>query len=137
MKIREVMETRFVAAEADATCASLAQRMVAGLVSGVTVTDDQGQVIGVVTEHDILKALLDRDDGLFTAAKEIMRPQPICLDADAAVDQAIDLMNGHGILPIPVTSQGRLVGTMSRSDVLRAYIAEQSEIFALTPNFDD
>ena len=126
-----------MAAQANATCVSLAQKMVAGLVNGLPVTDEHGFVVGVVTEFDLLKVLLNGNGGLTTAVKEIMTPQPVCVDVDHTLDHAIYLMSEHNMVHIPVTSQGRLVGTMSRRDILRAYIAKESEIFEVTQSFDD
>lgn len=137
MRVREVMDTRVMAAKANATCVSLAKEMVSGRVNGLPVIDEQDCVVGVVTEFDLLKVLLLGNGGLSHVVKDVMTPQPVCVDVEHSVDHAIYLMSEHDMVQIPVTSQGRLVGTMSRRDILRAYIAEESEIFAVTQSFDD
>ena len=129
MKISEIMANRVVAARPNATCTSLAQKMLSGFVSGLPVTDDEGHVIGVVTEFDILKVLRKGKDGLSAVAEEIMTRDPICLEADENVGEAIELMAEHHIIRIPVVRNGKLVGIVSRTDILSAYVKEEFQVF--------
>jgi len=129
MKISQIMTRRVVAAKSNATCNSLAQKMLSGFFSGMPVTDDQGNVIGVVTEFDILKVLRSGEDGLQVVAQDVMTKEPICLEADHTIDEAIELMTKHNIIRIPVVRNGKLVGIVSRSDILRAYVREEFEVF--------
>ena len=110
--------------------------MLSGFVSGLPVIDDQGHVIGVVTEFDILKVLRNGENGLAAVAKDIMTKEPICLEANQTVDEAIELMTRHHIIRIPVTSAGKLVGIVSRTDVLGAYVKEEFQVFEATPEFE-
>jgi len=135
MKVSEIMETRVVAAKANATCTSLAQKMLSGFLSGLPVTDDEGCVIGVVTEFDILKVLRN-GASLSKTAKDIMSDKPICLDANQSVEEAIDLMTRHHIMRIPVVSRGKLVGIVSRTDVLRAFVKEEFQVFEASQDLD-
>jgi len=128
MKISQIMSTRVVAAKPYATCTSLAQKMLSGFISGLPVTDDEGHVIGVVTEFDILKVLRN-GKSLSVVAEDIMTKEPICLEADQTVEEAIELMTRHHIIRIPVVRNGKLVGIVSRSDILRAYVKEEFQVF--------
>jgi CBS domain-containing protein len=136
MKVSRIMETRVVAAKANATCTSLAQKMLSGFLSGLPVTDDEGHVIGVVTEFDILKVLRNGANGLSKVARDIMTEKPICLDVNQSVEEAIELMTRHHIIRIPVVSGDKLVGIVSRTDVLRAYVKEEFQVFEATPDFE-
>ena len=129
MKISEIMTRRVVAAKSNASCNTLAHKMLSGFFSGMPVTDDQGMVIGVVTEFDILTALRSGKDGLHMVAEEIMTRDPICLQADDTVDQAVELMTRYNIIRIPVVREGKLAGIVSRSDILRAFVREEFQIF--------
>ncbi len=129
MKISEIMTSRVVAARPNASCTSLAHKMLAGFVSGLPVTDDDGHCIGVVTEFDILKVLRKGKEGLSSVAEDIMTREPICLEADQSVDEAIELMTLHHIIRIPVIRNRKLVGIVSRTDILRAYVKEEFQVF--------
>jgi len=135
MKVNEIMETRVVAAKTNATCTSLAQKMLSGFISGLPVTDDEGHVIGVVTEFDILKVLRNGAN-LSKTAKDIMSDKPICLEANQSVEEAIELMTRHHIMRIPVVSDGKLVGIVSRTDVLRAFVKEEFQVFEPTQDLE-
>ena len=136
MKVSQIMETRVTAAKANAACTSLAQKMLSGFVSGLPVTDDEGHVIGVVTEFDILKVLRNGGNGMSKVARDIMSEKPICLEADQSVEEAIDLMTTNHIMRIPVVSGGKLVGIVSRTDVLRAFVKEEFQVFEATEVFE-
>lgn len=136
MKVSQIMETRVVAAKANATCTSLAQKMLSGFVSGLPVTDDEGHVIGVVTEFDILKVLRNGRNGLSLVAKDVMTKKPICIEANQSVDEVIELMTQNHIIRVPVVSDGKLVGMVSRTEVLRAYVKEEFQVFEASQDFE-
>jgi CBS domain-containing protein len=58
-----------------------------------------------------------------------MTKEPICLDADQTVEAAIELMTRHHVIRIPVVRNGKLVGIVSRTDILRAYVKEEFQVF--------
>ncbi len=66
--------------------------------------------IGVVTEFDILKVLRKGKEGLSAVAEEIMTKDPICLEADQSVGEAIELMAEHHIIRIPGGSKWQVSG---------------------------
>jgi len=124
MKVGEVMTRRVVAATKNVTCHDLAKKMLSGFFSGLPVVDEQQRVIGVVTEFDILKVLQNPDEYSFTStlAEAIMSRDPMCIEEDAEVEQAIQLMRKHHFIRLPVVRNGKLVGVISRGDILRAYV---------------
>lgn len=129
MTISQIMTRRVVAAKPSASCNSLAHKMLSGFFSGMPVTDDQGNVIGIVTEFDLLKALRKGQDGLHMVAEQIMTKDPICIQADDSVDEAVEWMTRYNIIRIPVVRDGKLVGIVSRSDILRAFVKEEFQVF--------
>ncbi len=126
MKVKDCMTRHVVAARRQATCRELAQQMLAGRFSGIPIVDDQLRVIGMVTEFDLLKALKTDQSHMFGAiiAEEIMSQEPICIEEEAELDEAIQLMTRHHIIRLPVVRKNRLVGVISRSDILRAFVQD-------------
>jgi CBS domain-containing protein len=126
MKVGEVMSRRVVAATPHATCQDLAKKMLSGFFSGLPVVDEQQRVIGIVTEFDILKVLQNREQYGFCSAtaEEIMSKEPVCINEDAEVDEAIRLMRERRFIRLPVVRDGKLVGVISRGDILRAYVQD-------------
>ncbi len=126
MKVGEVMSRRVVAATPHATCQDLAKKMLSGFFSGLPVVDEQQRVIGIVTEFDILKVLQShkKSDLCSATAEEIMSKEPVCINEDAEVDEAIRLMRERRFIRLPVVRDGKLVGVISRGDILRAYVQD-------------
>lgn len=125
MTVSEVMTRRVVAATCQATCATLARKMLSGFFSGVPVVDDEGRVVGVVTEFDLLNVLKAGRGALTTTVEAVMTRNPICVSEEATVEEAIALMIEHHIIRLPVLREGRLVGVVSRCDILRAFVQEE------------
>lgn len=125
MTVIEIMTRRVVAATRQATCATLARKMLSGFFSGVPVVDDDGRVVGVVTEFDLLNVLKAGQGALTTTVEAIMTRDPICVSEDASIEEVIALMTEHHIIRLPVLREGRLVGVVSRCDILRAFVQDE------------
>jgi CBS domain-containing protein len=92
-----------------------------GFFSGMPVTENDGKVIGVVTEIDLLKHIRQDADVKNLKADEIMTKDPITVDISTPLDNVLSIMIEKNIIRIPVTEEGRLVGVIARRDMLRYY----------------
>ncbi|MEM6676166.1 MAG: CBS domain-containing protein [Planctomycetota bacterium] len=99
-------------------------------ISGATVVDDQGQVVGVISEMDCLQAVLSNTyhgDAGGTVA-DIMTTEVETVEEGANVlDVAKKLIEGHR-RRFPVVQEGRFVGQVSCRSILKAVVE-----FAETP----
>jgi len=88
---------------------------------GSLVVCDREQMIGIITERDILKACATHGAGFGNRlVREHMTPQPIAADPEAEVDQVMGLLTAKRIRHLPVLDQDRLVGIISIGDVVKA-----------------
>jgi CBS domain-containing protein len=96
--------------------------MLMGGFSGIPVTERDGSVVGLVSELDIIRALRAGKalDGV--TAADIMTAEVITVNADATVEEVMEIMDTKQIVRVPVLEDGKLVGVVSRPDVLRAAI---------------
>ena len=122
MKARDVMDKRVTAATPRAIGRDLAQQMLSGMSSGLPVVDANNHIIGVVTEFDLLKAITDGKDLQTVKAAEIMSRPAICVEEDDEIEIVITKMTTHNIIRIPVVRDGKLVGLISRADILSRMI---------------
>ena len=118
VKARELMQTRIVAATRHYSARDLAVLMHTGSFSGIPIIDPGNHLVGMVTEFDILKALAEKKDLHSLKADEIMSPLPLAVEENASAEEVIQLMLTHKILRLPVTRDGRLLGVISRADIL-------------------
>ncbi|HOI93330.1 MAG TPA: CBS domain-containing protein [Syntrophobacter fumaroxidans] len=122
LKAGSVMTKPVVFARKDTTARDITVQLLNGLYSGMPITDEEDQVIGIVTELDLLEAASEgRDLGELTA-EEVMTKDPFTTDIDTPISEVINLMREYNIIRLPVTEQGALVGIVSRCDILRKII---------------
>lgn len=122
MKARDVMNKRVTAATPKAIGRDLAQQLLSGMYSGLPVVDASNHVVGVVTEFDLLKAVTDGKDMQTVTATEIMGRPAICVEEDDDINMVIAKMTTHNFVRVPVIRDGKLVGIISRADILSRMI---------------
>ena len=112
--VKDLMTTEVVTFHADTSVDEIATTLTASQFTGAPVLDDEGHVIGIVSEVDV-----------FTkkgkTAREIMSPHVITVTEDTGVDAAARLLAVERIRRLPVMRAGRMVGLISRSDILEFF----------------
>ncbi|MDQ3856489.1 MAG: CBS domain-containing protein [Chloroflexota bacterium] len=91
-------------------------------ISGMPVVERDGTVIGMVTADDILRAFVNGLELRSLTVREIMSRDPITVDVETPVVEVIQVLHDEGILRVPVLENNRLVGIISRSDVIKALV---------------
>lgn len=120
LKATQLMVHSVTCAEPKASVRHIGQQLLAGPYSGMPVTDEAGQVIGMITEFDLLKAVAEGRDLAQTAVEEVMSTAVVAADIDTPVGEVMTLMKEKKVRRLPITEKGRLVGVVARVDVLRA-----------------
>lgn len=141
MQIADFMTRRVMTVAPDASIVEAAERMLDNKVSGLPVVDAAGQVVGIISEHDLLLetnngrrgphwlqlmiegAKLTGEPARFHDRKvsEVMTPHPITVAATSSLKEACRLIEDHGIKRLPVVENGKLVGIIARADLVRAF----------------
>ena len=87
-------------------------------VSGLPVVDGQGSLLGVISEVDIIDLVYKADiEGSIVG--DYMTRETQFLDAEASLDDAASMFCGKNIRRIPIVQDGKLVGILSRRDLIR------------------
>jgi CBS domain-containing protein len=118
----EIMTRPVISARENASARDVALQLMTGHFSGMPVTNDGGKVVGIVTEFDILKAVQGGKELGRTTARDIMTQDVATAKEDATVEEFILLMEEFHILRLPIVKDDKLVGIVSRSDILRSLI---------------
>ncbi|MEM0058499.1 MAG: CBS domain-containing protein [Candidatus Bathyarchaeia archaeon] len=88
---------------------------------GCLIVVEAGRVIGILTERDVLKRVVDEGrKPEETTVGEVMSKPPITISPDADLETAIALMFKHKIKKLPVVENGKLVGLVTFTDLVRA-----------------
>src|SRR5690606_9532844 len=100
------------------TVSDAAKLMVANDAGSLAVLSDD-ELVGIVTERDLLKVMADPSRGDDTRVGQVMTPNPDALDGDVDVSYAADWMLAAGYRHLPVVvSSNKPLGIISIKDVL-------------------
>lgn len=121
MKIGAVMAKDVMATNKEEPILSLLERMNKNRIGAVIVINKENMPIGIVTERDIIHALVSYREKIFTKqVQDIMSAPVLTLDPDQDIDSAAILMTLNGIRRIPITVNNRLVGLITYRDLTNA-----------------
>ena len=147
MRVKDVMTEKVATVGPDATLKQVAGVLAERSISGMPVVDGDGGVLGVVSEADIIvkAAGQPQSAGIFgrlfrpegvderqltaTTAGEAMTAPAVTVDADLLLSEAARLMVEHRVNRLPVLLDGKLVGIVSRADLVRAFTRSDTEIW--------
>jgi CBS domain-containing protein len=90
--------------------------------SGRPVTNDEGGVIGVITELDILDAVLTGKELAKLTAGEIMTTKATSANVNTPPIGIVKIMKQSSIIRLPITENDKLVGIAARCDILTSHI---------------
>ncbi|MDL2410252.1 CBS domain-containing protein [Rhizobium calliandrae] len=140
MLVRDVMKLRIIRVSPDNSVKQAAELMLANHISGLPVIDDEGQLVGLITEGDLLRRSelghrtkadqsLSPEEMAKTYIKsnawkvaDVMSRNPVSVEEDAPLARVANLMQEHGIKRLPVMRAGAMIGIVSRADLLQAII---------------
>jgi CBS domain-containing protein len=85
------------------------------------VVEEDGTLVGIVSEYDLLQAMIDGRDLQKIMATEIMSAHPVTVTEDRTLVQVADLFQDRYLARVPVVRNGKLVGILARRDLLFGY----------------
>jgi len=147
LKVRDIMTRQVITLSPEESIEDAARKLRENRISGAPVVEG-GRVVGVVSEADLMKLFesemsinlvlpspleiielpIRMHRQLKEAAKriaarrveDIMTRGVITIDEEAGIEEAARIMAKHGINRLPVIRQGRLVGIVTRADIIKA-----------------
>ena len=114
--IAEVLNASPATTSPDRPVEEVALELVERGLSGMPVLDGDGALIGIVSEYDLI-ARSGRTVG------EIMSRGVITATEEVSVAEIVRLMGLHGIRLVPIVRDGQLIGVVSRTDLIRRFVA--------------
>ena len=148
MKVQEIMTREVVAIGPEADLRNVARILVDHGISGLPVCGAQRELLGVISEADILVKEGGPRDGVgiigrvrgtdasraqkvrALTVKDAMTAPVVTISQYASVAEAARRMSDHGIKRLPVVKDGELVGIISRTDLIRAFVRSDEQIAA-------
>jgi CBS domain-containing protein len=126
MKAFNIMTTNLVAAREGTTAREIGTKLLIGNFNGLPVINSSIKVIGIVTAVDNLRAIRQGKNLDGIRAVDIMTQNPVVVKEDTEINEVIKFILQKHIILVPVISdQQRLVGVVSRLDILRQNLSEK------------
>ena len=143
MRIQDVMTPDVIAVSPDTPIYRAARLMVNHEVSGLPVVDERGAVVGIVSEGDLIvrqkgrerrswwKLFFEDPEALAreyqkktgTIVGDVMTRDVISASPELPIESAALMLDKHRVRRLPVVADGRLVGIVSRGDLIKALAA--------------
>jgi CBS domain-containing protein len=118
--VKDVMVTDVVTVGANVNVRR-AVRVMNDFEIGCLIVVENGSVVGILTERDVLKRVVDEGrKPEETLVKDVMSKPLITISSEASLENAIELMFKHKIKKLPVVENGKLVGLVTFTDLVRA-----------------
>ncbi len=115
----DIMNTDIVTVSADETIDRALSLMLQYRITGLVVVDEKRYPVGVLSDYDLLDMVYDHH-----AERDKVSHHMSCdvhsVDESAGWTDVADMLHEHRIRRLPVTSDGKLVGIITRHDLMRA-----------------
>lgn len=128
MIARDFMTRDIITVSPSTKVKNLAMILIKNQISGAPVVNKNGKILGIVSEADII-AKRGKD------AQAIMSKKIISVRQDASLEEIAQLMMTHAIKRLPVMDGGKIIGIVSRADIVNA-IAMGEHVAIHTPVYD-
>lgn len=119
MLAKDIMNTNVITANADASISDVAKIMTEHHISGTPIINEEGKLVGIVTERDLLL-----QSELIASVTDIMTKEMITVSEDTPVDEISALLLAYSIKRIVVTRDKEVIGIVSRQDILKSKIKQ-------------
>lgn len=119
MEIRNLVGGTATVCGPDVSLAHAAAVMVDQGIGSLGIVEE-GRLVGILTDRDVLRAMASGADGEGSAVRHWMTPDPDVLSPEVEVRDAADWLLATGYRHLPVVEGGRLLGVVSIKDILWA-----------------
>ncbi len=144
MLVHAIMTSPAIVVHPETSIAEAAKTMLANHISGLPVVDASARLVGIVSEGDFIRRselnterkrswlleLLTSPGALAAeyvsthgrSVEDVMTSDIVTVAPTARLQEVVELMEKHDVKRLPVVAQGRLIGIVSRSDLLKALV---------------
>jgi len=118
LTVRDIMVTDVKYVTPDTPLLAVVDVMVENKIGSVVVVGEKREVLGIITERDLIVKVLKRGlDPRTLKAKDIMSKPVIVVTPETSVSAAANIMKEKNIGHLPVVENGRLVGIIAEGDI--------------------
>jgi CBS domain-containing protein len=123
---KDIMTSAIISVSPDSSLNDAMELIIANRISGLLVIDDAGGLVGILSEADRIRLLVESetpDDGASVA--QYMTRNVISVKPDTELAEIAELLMRSGIRRVPVVDNGDVLGLISRHDLMCAITKEK------------
>jgi CBS domain-containing protein len=128
-QVKDAMQKNVVSLVPNATVEEAIRTLLEYKISGAPVIDKEGKLAGIISQFQLLEVLYDPQVRT-QRVQQIMTKDVLTIEDNALLGTAANLFVLHRIHRLPVLSKGRVVGVISRSDLLKYFLESGEKIEA-------
>jgi CBS domain-containing protein len=121
-EIRTIMSTDVVSVKRDTPVRDVIELFVAHDITGLPVVEEDGTLVGIVTEKDVMGVLAD-GHAISGRAEDYMTRSVVCFDEEDDLIAVCECLVTNHFRRVPILRWGKLAGVISRRDLIK-YIIE-------------
>jgi len=118
VRARDIMTRPVITAREDMRLTEVMRLLLRWHVSGLPVVDENERVVGIISEHDLVNLALD-GNAEDTTVGEVMTREVRWFPPEAPIADIASCFSARRLRRVPIVERGRLVGIVSRRDILR------------------
>jgi CBS domain-containing protein len=127
IQAREIMTEEVICVRKDTPVIEAIELMASKHITGIPVVEEDMALVGILTEQDVLRLFHTLNEEKNRKVGQFMTQPAVHFAADEPLMDICFCLRDNDIRRVPVTSEGKVVGVISRSDIIN-YILQQSRL---------
>jgi len=119
LKAKDIMTREVITVKQDTPIFESLELFLKNDITGIPVVEDDMTLVGILTEKDVLRLFYAQEDEGEKTVNYFMTPSVINFDENESLQDVCDCLMTNPFRRIPVTSKGKVVGVISRPDIIR------------------
>ncbi len=121
--VKDIMKTELVTATKELSIYEAANLMVEHNISGLPIVDRENNLVGILSEYDVLRILKETTPDQLKTVEEFMSKKVVSFEETVSVVQVWQFfIDNPSKRRLPITHNGKLVGLVSRGDIVRQIV---------------
>ena len=118
LKAKDIMTEDVISVKKDTPIHEAVDILAENQIAGIPVVEDDMTLIGILSEKDVLSLLFFYGQDEKRTVNDFMTQPAIHFDEDESLIHVCDCLTNHDFRRVPITSKGKLVGVVSRADII-------------------
>jgi CBS domain-containing protein len=122
LETKDIMTRKVLCITPDTPVADAIRLLVKNKITGVPVVEDDNTLLGILSEQDVLRLFHTYEDEKDRTVNDFMTHPAVHFELDEPLLDICFCLRDNSIRRVPVTSNGKVIGVISRSDILKCIL---------------